>query len=585
MRNNIFLVWIIFLFISFSSVCKPKILSTTTIIHDIVKNIGKDSIQAICLLPLGSDPHIYEPTPADAQKVAEADLIIKNGLYLEGWLEKLLKNSQNTPIYTATTGIEPYIDNNHFNSPDPHAWMSPVNAKIYAQNISFAITEQYPNLKNYIENNLDNYIKKLDSLHIFIIKRTRELPIEQRIIVTSHNSFKYFGIEYGYQTESILGNSTDADVQIADINNLNSVIQKYKINAIFVETTINPKLLNQIAKDNGIVLGGSLYSDSVGDETTPASTYIDMMYYNVNTIVDALLMKRDKTNTETKQMRIMIISVIFLFLWSFVWLVIKLKNYKKIDLDWSKYQIVISNISVSYEKKTVISNINFTLDSGYIYGLLGPNGAGKSTLFKTILGLISPDTGSVLINYHPIEKIRHKIAYIPQKEEIDFSFPATVLDIVQSGRLVHKNIFQKYNIKDRMKAYRALKKLGLEDYRHSPISDLSGGQQQRVFIARALCQEAEVLFFDEPFVGVDVVSEERIMQIIRQLAKEKKTIIMIHHDLSKVKDYFDKIIVINKTLIAYGNTKDIFNNDLINKAYSGRATLLEETDKFVFDNN
>ncbi len=226
--------------------------------------------------------------------------------------------------------------------------------------------------------------------------------------------------------------------------------------------------------------------------------------------------------------------------------------------------------------------------------MLGPNGAGKSTLFKTILGLIKPDTGSIIINGKTIEDVRDKIAYIPQKEEIDWSFPATVFDIVLTGRLPHKSRFETYSKMDKRKTLAAIHRMGLEDLANRQIGDLSGGQQQRVFIARALCQEAEVLFFDEPFVGVDITTEEKIIQIIKKLIQleegkldkesfKKKTIIMIHHDLAKVKDYFDYVILINQLLIAFGPTHQTFNNENIAKTYSGRLAILQETDKYVFE--
>jgi ABC-type Mn2+/Zn2+ transport system ATPase subunit len=278
-----------------------------------------------------------------------------------------------------------------------------------------------------------------------------------------------------------------------------------------------------------------------------------------------------------------VFSALFLFVWAFFWLYFKIKPLKESNENWNNYKIEVKNITVSYEKKTVLSNINFNLESGKVYGLLGPNGAGKSTLFKTILGLIKPDSGSIIINSKTVDEIRDKIAYIPQKEEIDWSFPATVFDIVLTGRLPSKSRFGTYSKSDKEKANAAIQRMGLVELRNRQIGDLSGGQQQRVFIARALCQEAEVLFFDEPFVGVDITTEEKIIAIIKKLAEEKKTIVMIHHDLSKVKDYFDFVIMVNQLLIAFGPTSQVFNNDNIAKTYSGRLAILQETDKYVFE--
>lgn len=561
---------------------KVKVLATTTIIYDILQNIGGDKIESKCLMPIGGDPHIYEPIPGDAQKVAQSDIIIKNGLFLEGWLNKLIATEKNKIIIEATEGIEPIKSVNIHSSPDPHAWMSPVLGKKYAQNIAKVLIQNDTDNADFYNQNLEIYLKQLDGLDAYIKSKISQLADNERILITTHDAFRYYAKQYGLKVESVLGNTTDADVQIGDVKHLTEVITTNKVKAVFIESTINPKLLNQIAKDNNIVVGGSLYGDSMGQEGSGADTYIKMLQYDTDIIVGALKGETQKEMKTLSDLNVLIFAVLFLFVWAFAWVVFKIKGKNSIQVDWLNYKIEVKNISVSYEKKTVISNINFEIESGYIYGLLGPNGAGKSTLFKTILGLIKPDMGKVLINNQEIDLVRNKISYIPQKEEIDFSFPATVYDVVLTGRLVHKNQFQNYNKEDKRKALDAIQRLGLEDFINNQISDLSGGQQQRVFIARALCQEAELLFFDEPFVGVDIVTEEKIMSIIKALAKENKTIVMIHHDLSKVKDYFDRLIMVNKTLIAIGNTNDVFTNETIAKTYSGRLAILEETDRYVF---
>jgi len=562
----------------------PKALCTTTIIYDIAKNIGGDKIQLTCLMPVGGDPHIYEPTPGDAKKVSDADIVIKNGFFLEGWLDELIGSAaKSKAVYVATDGITPIKSVNSHGSPDPHAWMNPLYGIEFARNIKIAFIQTDAANASYYEANFERYKAQLIALEHYISNQIERIPQKQRVLITSHDAFRYYGNQFNIRVESALGNTTDAEVQIGDINRLINVIHETGISSIFIESTINPKLLNQLAQDHGVKIGGKLFGDSVGDEKSGAATYVEMLKYDTDAIVNGLTTKHSEVEIKQVQTVALVCSALFLFIWAFLWLYLKVKPLQKSHEDWDKYEIEVKNISVSYEKKTVLSNINFTLQSGKVYGLLGPNGAGKSTLFKTILGLIKPDNGSVAINNKNIEEIRNKIAYIPQKEEIDWSFPATVFDIVQTGRLPHKARFERYSKLDKEKTLAAIHRMGLDDMKNRQIGDLSGGQQQRVFIARALCQEAEVLFFDEPFVGVDITTEEKIIQIIKKLAEEKKTIIMIHHDLGKVKDYFDYVIMVNQLLIAFGPTKLTFTNENVAKTYSGRLAILQETDKYVFE--
>ena len=239
--------------------------------------------------------------------------------------------------------------------------------------------------------------------------------------------------------------------------------------------------------------------------------------------------------------------------------------------------ISIKGLSVSYDRKTVLTNIYMDVAPGELYGVLGPNGAGKSTLFKAILGLIPVNTGQVLINGQSIENQRKKMVYIPQKGEVDWQFPATVMDVVMMGRYPFKRILQRLNEEDKNIAMQALRDMGIDHLRDRQIGELSGGQQQRVFIARALCQQADIFLMDEPFVGVDIKTEQKIIEILKQLRSEGKTILVIHHDLSKVQDYFDKVILLNQWLVAYGDTEEVFTEENINRAYRGQLNILHKT--------
>ena len=239
--------------------------------------------------------------------------------------------------------------------------------------------------------------------------------------------------------------------------------------------------------------------------------------------------------------------------------------------------IEIKGLSVSYEKKRVLTNIFLDIDAGKIHGVVGPNGAGKSTLFKSILGLVDINTGSVLINGKGIKSQRKKIVYVPQKNDVDWNFPATVFDVALMGRYPHKKVFSRISKEDKAIALEALEETGMIKFKDRQIGELSGGQQQRVFLARALAQKAEIFLLDEPFVGVDMTTEESIIKIMKRLAQEGNTLLVVHHDLSTVVTYFDKVILLNQRLVAYGDTSDTFTEENIAKAYGGQLPILHKT--------
>jgi len=243
--------------------------------------------------------------------------------------------------------------------------------------------------------------------------------------------------------------------------------------------------------------------------------------------------------------------------------------------------ISVKNLTISYHKKPAIKGINLEIDSGSVMGIIGPNGAGKSTLLKGILGLLPFDTGEVKIFGKDIDASRKRISYIPQREQFDWDFPINVHDVVMMGRYAHLPMIGFPKAKDREIVEKALQKIEMHKFADRQIRNLSGGQQQRIFLARSLAQESDVYFLDEPFVGVDAKTEKAIFNLMKELKDNGKTILVVHHDLGKVLEYFDKLILINQTLIAYGKTKDVFTPDTINKTYGGRLTILQRTEELI----
>lgn len=243
--------------------------------------------------------------------------------------------------------------------------------------------------------------------------------------------------------------------------------------------------------------------------------------------------------------------------------------------------ITVKNLTVTYNRKPAIKGINLNISSGKIIGIIGPNGAGKSTLIKGILGFLPNDTGEVKIFGEPVKDVMKRISYIPQKEQFDWDFPINVYDVVIMGRYPYLSLFGRPGAKDNEIAIKSLEKLEMIKYKDTQIRNLSGGQQQRIFLARALAQQSEIYFMDEPFVGVDAKTEAAIFRLIRELKEEGKTILIVHHDLSRVKDYFDELILINQTLIAAGPTEKVFTKENIEKTYGGRLTILEKASQLL----
>lgn len=239
--------------------------------------------------------------------------------------------------------------------------------------------------------------------------------------------------------------------------------------------------------------------------------------------------------------------------------------------------IDVKNLSVSYSGKAAIRDINFSLNAGRLIGIIGPNGAGKSTLVKAMLNLEKKDSGEVKILGKPLAAVRKEIAYIPQRSDIDWDFPILVHHTVLLGRYPRLGLFKRPTKEDKQIALEALDKVGMAAFADNQIGELSGGQQQRVFVARSLAQEADVFFLDEPFVGVDVQSEEIIINILKELRDQGKTIFVIHHDLTKLENYFDDLILINKDLYGAGPVEDIVTPELMEAAFRAPLTALEKT--------
>ena len=246
--------------------------------------------------------------------------------------------------------------------------------------------------------------------------------------------------------------------------------------------------------------------------------------------------------------------------------------------------IEIHDLSVSYEKKPVLWDVDMSLPEGKLIGIIGPNGAGKSTLLKSIMGLIPLNSGYIHIQNKPLKEVRDKISYVPQRESVDWDFPTSVYEVVMMGRYGQLGLLKRPKKSDREIVMDSLRKVGMEAFKDRQISELSGGQQQRVFLARALAQQADIYFMDEPFAGVDAATEKAIVELLRDMSAQNKTVIVVHHDLQSVARYFDWIILLNMRLIASGPIENTFTPELLQETYGGKLTLLTEISELIQKN-
>lgn len=257
------------------------------------------------------------------------------------------------------------------------------------------------------------------------------------------------------------------------------------------------------------------------------------------------------------------------------------QNAISMKIEAKEVAVEFHDLTVSYDKKPVLWNIDMTLPKGKLIGIIGPNGAGKSTLIKSAMGLLPLSSGYVRMFDQGLDDVRQKVSYVPQRETVDWDFPTSVMDVVLMGRYSKLGLFKRPRKADKEMAMACLKKVGMEAFTKRQISQLSGGQQQRVFLARALAQDADLYFMDEPFAGVDAATESAILGVLQELTAQGKTVIVVHHDLQSAAEFFDWIVLLNMRLVAVGPIEQVFTNQLLQEAYGGKLTVLSEVSELI----
>ncbi len=238
--------------------------------------------------------------------------------------------------------------------------------------------------------------------------------------------------------------------------------------------------------------------------------------------------------------------------------------------------LVVRDLTVAYHRKPVVWDIDLAIPQGKLVGIVGPNGAGKSTLLKACLDLIPKSSGEVQFFGEPYTRQLKRVGYVPQRESVDWDFPVSVLDVVAMGTYGQLGWFRRVNRRCKALALRALERVGMADYANRQISQLSGGQQQRTFLARALVQDADIYFMDEPFAAVDAATERAIVELLKDLQVRGCTCLVVHHDLATVRQYFDWTVLLNMRVVAAGPTAEVFHEENLRKTYGGKLSLLSE---------
>jgi manganese/iron transport system ATP-binding protein/manganese/zinc/iron transport system ATP- binding protein len=240
------------------------------------------------------------------------------------------------------------------------------------------------------------------------------------------------------------------------------------------------------------------------------------------------------------------------------------------DMPGTETAIQMQHLTVSYQAKAVLVDVSLDIPRGSVVGILGPNGAGKSTVIKSIMGFVPRDYGRVKIFGQPVAHARGLVAYVPQRGQIDWAFPVTVRDVVSMGRYGHRRWYQSLRGEDRDKVNHSLDAVRMAEFADRQIGQLSGGQQQRVFMARALTQESDILLLDEPFAGVDAATERAIAGLLAGAREENKTVVVVHHDLETAAEFFDRVVLLNRRVYAYGPPREVLDPDLLAEVYGGK---------------
>lgn len=271
---------------------RPVVVATTTMLEDMVRQIGGEHVQARGIMTPGADPHLYQPRPSDARLVAQSQMVVISGLHLEGWIENLVRHAGGErPVVVASERVEPIRMENSPGGVDPHFWFDIRAWRLASETVGEALVALVGadgEEGRAVRQNLERYLSELDRLHAWIGEQLATIPAEQRVLITSHDAFNYFGRAYAIEVEAIQGISTEQEASQRDVVNMIEVTRRRNVQAVFIETSVNPALIRQVARESGAKVEGPLYSDSIGTADSPARTFVGTVVENVRMITQGL---------------------------------------------------------------------------------------------------------------------------------------------------------------------------------------------------------------------------------------------------------------------------------------------------------
>ena len=557
-----------------------KVLATIGMIADVAQNVAGECAQVTQLMGPGVDPHLYQASARDVRALRDAELILYAGYSLEGQLGEVLDRfGQEKPtLAVAPASIDPaeLITTQDVYGIDPHLWMDPSLWRRIAPTIAEAVAELAPSCAETLRANADAYGAQLDALHRWAGETLATIPPEQRILVTAHDAFEYYGRAYDLEVAGIQGISTESEAGVADIREMAALVAEREVPAVFVETTINPRTIQAVvdaAAERG--RGAHRPRALLGRDGRARHGRRHLHRHDLREhrphrerarrhAATAPVRAGGVGRTVGRPDRIRAVSDA----------VPDPSGNAPPGLHEPELAVHVEDLTVAYREKPVLWDIDLDVPPGVLAAIVGPNGAGKSTLIKTILGLVRPTAGHVTIHGRPYRDQRHRVGYVPQRSTVDWDFPTNALDVVTMGLYGQLGWLRRPGRHETERAREALAMVGMQDYAGRQISQLSGGQQQRVFLARALVQQADVYFLDEPMAGVDATTERAIVDILRELRDRGKTVIVVHHDLQTVTTYFDWLLLLNVRTIAQGPVGDVYTAENLHAAYGGQIALL-----------
>ncbi len=511
---------------------KFKVITTFTVIADMAQNVAGDAADVSSITKPGAEIHEYQPTPGDIKRAQGAQLILANGLNLELWFARFYQHLNGVPEVVVSNGIQPMgISEGPYNGkPNPHAWMSADNALIYVDNIRDALVKYDPANADAYRHNAEAYKEKIRQTMAPLKAELAKLPQDKRWLVTSEGAFSYLARDNGLQERYLWPINADQQGTPQQVRKTIDTMKKERIPTIFSESTISDKPARQVARRRPVRRLSERRRWPGADLSRPAARY--------------------HPNHRPGHQR----------------------RTKETGMSHELPGLAVNNVSVTYRNgHTALRDASFSVPRSAIAALVGVNGSGKSTLFKALMGFVRVGKGDIAILGQPVNRAlrQNLVAYVPQAEEVDWSFPVLVEDVVMMGRYGHMGWLRRAKPRDHEIVDAALARVGMSEYRHRQIGELSGGQKKRVFLARAIAQQGKVILLDEPFTGVDVQTEARIIELLRELRDEGCTMLVSTHNLGSVSEFCDYTVMVKGTVLASGPTESTFTAENLELAFSG----------------